>query len=76
MGVKFQGITISLMGVIALFSGLGINALSGAVVKDIAGSPVHLYTPIGLFLAWFGVALILFGIAWLVLKSRYRVERR
>jgi len=76
MGVKFQGIMISLMGVIALLSGLGIDALAGWHVKTIGNGTIHLYTPIGLFLAWFGIALILFGIAWLVLKSRYRWERK
>jgi len=76
MGAKFQGLTIFLIGVVATLSGLGIGALSGVAVKTIGGSTVRVYTPVGFPLEMFGIALIIGGIAWTIIGSRYRMERR
>jgi len=75
MGAKFQGLTIFLIGIVALLSGKGIEDLSGAIVS-VGGSSIHIYTPLGAFLVFIGIGLIIGGIAWAVLGSRYTVERR
>jgi len=75
MGAKFQGLTISLIGVVALLSGLGIENLGGSIVKTVANTTTHMYTPIGFYLEMFGIALIVVGIAWAVIGSRHTVGR-